>query len=305
MTDSTLPSETTAPVQRLRIALQKSGRMAEESLGLLKNCGLHIGRGKDQLLCRILELPVDVLLVRDDDIPQFVDTGICDLGIVGENVFLEKKNGSDRFAATVLERLGFSKCRLSIAVPDNSAIAKVCDLEGATIATSYPHLLNAFLKRQGVAAKTLEMSGSVEVAPRLKIADAICDIVASGATLAANGLREILTVLESQALLIRPKASLCAEKEAILRRLLVRLRGVLQACDSKYIMLHAGKAQIKTIVTLLPGAETPTVLPLEGNPEKFAVHAVCREAIFWETMERLQEAGATSILVLPIEKMMA
>lgn len=289
---------------RIRIALQKSGRLAEDSLNLLKSCGLHIARGKDQLLCRVKELPIDALLVRDDDIPQFVSSGICDLGIVGENVFAEKKNGTADFAAVILERLGFSQCRLVLAVPDSGSIDRVDDLAQTTIATSYPHLLDAYLAKQGIKATALEMSGSVEVAPRLKIADAICDIVASGATLAANGLRELATVLNSEALLIRPKASLTPEKDAIVQRLLTRMRGALRAEDSKYIMLHADKDRIDAVVRLLPGAESPTIVPLQNNGNKLAVHAVCRETRFWETMEQLKEAGATSILVLPIEKMM-
>jgi ATP phosphoribosyltransferase len=293
------------PQDRIRIALQKSGRMAEDSLNLLKNCGLHIARSRDQLFCRIKELPIDVLLVRDDDIPNFVNNGICDLGIVGENVFAEVKCSTEDFSAVVLESLGFSHCRLSIAVPDNGPVKSVADLANATIATSYPHQLQDFLKKHDITAKPLVMTGSVEVAPRLKIADAICDIVASGATLAANNLSELTVILNSQALLISAPHPLPEGKRAIIDRLLARMRGALQAEDSKYVMLHADKSQLPAIIKLLPGAESPTILPLQGNPEKVAVHAVCRESVFWETMERLQGAGASAILVLPIEKMMA
>lgn len=288
---------------RIRIALQKSGRMAEESLGLLRKCGLHIDKSKDQLFCRIKELPIDLLLIRDDDIPGFVSDGICDLGIVGENVFAEEQGKGLALQTRILERLGFSFCRLSIAVPEASAYAQLTDLEDLTLATSYPRLLGKALETEGVKARILEMSGSVEVAPRLKIADAICDIVASGATLAANGLREMAVVLNSQALLIRGARDFTQTKEAIVRRLLERMRGALQAQDSKYIMLHAEPAHLDEIVQLLPGAEAPTVLPLQGG-SKLAVHAVCREAVFWETMEALKDAGASAILVLPIEKMM-
>lgn len=291
--------------ERIRIALQKSGRMAEDSLNLLKNCGLHVARSRDQLFCRIKELPIDVLLVRDDDIPNFVNSGICDLGIVGENVFAEMKNAIEGFSATVLERLGFSLCRLSIAVPDNGSINTINDLAGTTIATSYPHLLEDFLRQNKIKAKTLIMTGSVEVAPRLKIADAICDIVASGATLTSNNLRELTIVLQSQALLIRPAHKSSDAKEEIIRRLLARMQGTLRAEDSKYVMLHADKDRLPAIIKMLPGAESPTILPLQGYEDKFAVHAVCRESVFWETMERLQAAGASAILVLPIEKMMA
>lgn len=293
------------PTERVRIALQKSGRMADDSLNLLRNCGLHVARSREQLLCRIKELPIDVLLVRDDDIPHFVSSGICDLGIVGENVFAEEKNGAPDFGAAILERLGFSVCRLVIAVPEKDAVQSLADLAGATIATSYPHLLQAFLGDRGLTAKALEMTGSVEVAPRLKIADAICDIVASGATLAANNLRELTTVLFSEALLIRSSRKISDDKEAVIHRLRARMRGTLQAGDSKYIMLHADNDRLENIIELLPGAESPTVMPLQGFKNKVAVHAVCRESVFWETMEQLQDAGASSILVLPIEKMMA
>lgn len=291
--------------ERIRIALQKSGRLADDSLNLLKSCGLHIARSKDQLFCRIKELPIDVLLVRDDDIPNFVNSGVCELGIVGENVFTEMSCGVEDFSATILERLGFSQCRLAVAVPDNGPIKAVTDLAGTTIATSYPHLLQDFLRRSNITAKTLVMMGSVEVAPRLKIADAICDIVASGATLAANNLRELTVVLQSEALLIRAAQPFSTEKEAIVHRLLARMRGALAAEDSKYVMLHADTDKLPAIVKLLPGSESPTILPLRGYTDKFAVHAVCRETVFWETMEQLQAAGASAILVLPIEKMMA
>lgn len=290
---------------RIRIALQKSGRLADDSVELLSKCGLHIARSKDQLFCRIKELPIDVLLVRDDDIPGFVSNGICDLGIVGENVFAEKKAaGNGSFAATVLERLGFSFCRLAIAVPENGAIQSIADLAGATIATSYPHQLQAFLKQQGISAKTLIMTGSVEVAPRLKIADAICDIVASGATLTANNLRELTVILQSQALLIRSTKALDTDKEAVIHRLLSRMRGVAMAEDSKYIMLNAPRSAIDAITRLLPGCDSPTIMNLEKE-NMVAIHAVCKEAVFWDTMERLQAAGGSGILVLPIEKMMA
>lgn len=290
--------------ERIRIALQKKGRMADSSMELLKNCGLHIDRSQDQLFCRIKELPVDLLLIRDDDIPGFVSNGICDLGIVGENVFAEKQAKHEIFNASILERLGFSECRLSIAVPENGTIESVSDLKNKTLATSYPFLLKAFLEENGIEANTLEMSGSVEVAPRLKIADAICDIVASGATLTANNLRELKVVLSSQALLIRTTKTLPEEKEAIIHRLLSRMRGAIMAEDSKYIMLNAPREAINKISQLLPGCEAPTVMDLRDQ-KMVAIHAICKEAVFWETVERLQSAGATSILVMPIEKMTA
>ncbi|HEX4078492.1 MAG TPA: ATP phosphoribosyltransferase [Rhizomicrobium sp.] len=291
-------------MERIRIALQKSGRMADESLNLLRECGLHVDRSKDQLFCRIKDLPIDLLLVRDDDIPGFVSNGICDLGIVGENVFAEMKastNGS--LSATIVERLGFSICRLSIAVPENGAIATIAELGGTTVATSYPHLLREFLQSHGIEAKTLVMTGSVEVAPRLKIADAICDIVASGATLAANNLRELTVVLESQALLIGSAKSFSGEKEETAQRLLQRLRGALMAADSKYIMLHAPRSAVDRIARLLPGCDAPTIMDL-NREGMVALHAVCKEAVFWDTMERIKAAGGSAILVMPIEKML-
>lgn len=294
---------TTQP-ERIRIALQKSGRMAEDSLALLKNCGLHIAHSRDQLFCRIKELPIDVLLVRDDDIPNFVNSGICDLGIVGENVFAEMKCAIEGFSATILERLGFSLCRLSIAVPDSGSINTINALAGTTIATSYPHLLEDFLRQHKIKAKTLVMTGSVEVAPRLKIADAICDIVASGATLTTNNLRELTVILQSQALLIRPAQKSSDAKEEIIRRLLARMQGVLRAEDSKYVMMNAPRSAVDRITKLLPGCDSPTIMDL-NKEGMVAIHAVCRESVFWETMERLQDAGGSAILVLPIEKMMA
>lgn len=289
---------------RVRIALQKSGRLAEDSLNLLKSCGLHVARSRDELLCRIKELPIDVLLVRDDDIPNFVSSGICDLGIVGENVFNEMKEQGQGASAKIVERLGFSVCRLALAVPDRGTIKSVEELAGKTIATSYPNLLQKFLAENNVNAKTLVMTGSVEVAPRLKIADAICDLVVSGATLAANSLCELTTILRSEALLIRQSRKLCEEKEAVVQRLLARMRGVIAAGDSKYIMLHTERDKLQGIINLLPGAEAPSVMPLQGDEDKLAVHAVCRETVFWETMEKLKAAGASAILVMPIEKMM-
>ena len=289
---------------RVRIAVQKSGRMADDSLDLLRECGLHVDRSKDQLFCRVKELPIDLLLVRDDDIPEFVSNGICDLGIVGENVFAEMKAATDgNLSAAIVERLGFSLCRLSIAVPEDAAITAIDQLAGTTIATSYPHLLRQFLQARRIEAKTLVMTGSVEVAPRLKIAHAICDIVASGATLAANNLRELTVVLQSQALLIGSAGSFSGEKEQTAQRLLQRMRGALMAADSKYIMLHAPRGAVERIAKLLPGCESPTIMDL-NREGLVALHAVCKEAVFWDTMERIKEAGGSAILVMPIEKML-
>lgn len=223
---------------------------------------------------------------------------------MGENVFAETNLAQPDYKASILDRLGFSSCRLSLAVPERGGIKSLQDLEGLTIATTYPNLLQDFLKRQGVDARTLVMQGSVEVAPRLKIADAICDIVASGGTLAANNLCEQDVVLQSEALLIGRAGDLSAAQEETIKRLRARMRGALQAEDSKYIMLHAPADQYEKIVAMLPGAESPTILPLQGDSNKVALHAVCREAVFWETLENMKAAGASSILVVPIEKMM-
>lgn len=290
-------------LERVRIGLQKSGRISESSFSLLKNCGLHIDRSKDELFCRVKELPIDLLLVRDDDIPGFVSDGTCDLGIVGENVFAESKFAAKQFSATILERLGFSQCRLSISVPEGGEISALADLKGRTIATSYPHLLQDYLRNQGVDSRSVTMTGSVEVAPRLKIADAICDIVSSGATLAANGLRELTAILKSEALLIRSDRPFGAAKEAIVCRLLQRMRGAIMAEDSKYIMLNAPRSAVEEIARLLPGCDAPTVIDL-NREDMVAIHAVCKETVFWDTMERIKSAGGSAILVLPIEKMM-
>jgi ATP phosphoribosyltransferase len=290
---------------RLRLAIQRSGRLSDASFELLSKCGLHIARSRTELFCRVQELPIDLLLVRDDDIPGFVEEGVCDLGIVGENVLQEQKLAAKRplVTDTVLP-LGYARCKLVLAVPEQMAFRDLADLKGRTIATSYPASLGALLSAAKVEAEIVVMTGSVEVAPRLHIADAICDLVQTGATLEANGLKPVHTLLESQALLIGRKDRLAGVKSATVERLMQRLRGALKAGESKYIMLHAPRSALPAIAKILPGAETPTVLPLEGRPDKVALHAVSRESVFWETMEQLKAAGASAILVLPIEKMM-
>jgi len=290
---------------RLRLAMQRSGRLSDASFELLSKCGLHIARSRTELFCRVQELPLDLLLVRDDDIPGFVEDGVCDLGIVGENVLQEQKLAAKRplVTDTVLP-LGYARCKLVLAVPEQMAFRDLADLTGRKIATSYPASLGALLAAAKVEAEIVVMTGSVEVAPRLHIADAICDLVQTGATLEANGLKPVHTLLESQALLIGRKDRLTGAKATTVERLMQRLRGALTAGESKYIMLHAPRSALPTIAKILPGAETPTVLPLEGQPDKVALHAVSRESVFWETMEQLKAAGASAILVLPIEKMM-
>jgi len=293
-----------SPGPRLKIAVQKSGRLTDSSLDLLSRCGLKYSRGKDQLMCYGENMPLDVLFVRDDDIPDLVQEDVCDLGLVGMNVVQEKLLA---FAARdvaplfqTVQVLDFGRCRLCIAVPDGAH-----SLQGMRIATTYPHILERFLADRGVAAEVVVLSGSVEIAPRLGRADLICDLVSTGSTLAANHLRQAETVLESQAVLIRTPVPIAPEKQEWTRRLLMRIDGVEQVKGSKYIMLHAPRSALPAIAKLLPGSEAPTVIPLEGRGDRVAVHAVCRENVFWETLEELKSVGATSVLVLPVEKMLA
>jgi ATP phosphoribosyltransferase len=294
---------------RLKVAIQKSGRLTDHSLELLVRCGLKYSRGRDQLLCYGENMPLDVLFVRDDDIPDLVQEDVCDLGIVGLNVIEEKRLALRSRSQTPqfeqLQLLDFGRCRLAIAVPDESGYRQLSDLAGKRIATTYPHVLGRFLAAQGIGAEIVTLSGAVEIAPRLGRADYVCDLVSSGATLAANHLREVHTVLQSQAVLIRTPVALADTKLEWLRRLLMRIDGVQQVRESKYIMLHAPRSALQEIKRLLPGSESPTVIPLDGTSDKVAVHAVCRENVFWETLESLKNAGASAVLVLPVEKMLA
>ncbi|HEV2614238.1 MAG TPA: ATP phosphoribosyltransferase [Gammaproteobacteria bacterium] len=287
--------------QRLRIALQKSGRLNTDSLELLAKCGLKIKPSKNSLLCHVEKFPIDFLFVRDDDIPTLVMDGVCDLGIVGENVLSEQLNQNFE----VIKKLGFGKCRLSIAFPENKEYVNPASLEGLRIATSYPNLLKKYLKNNNINSEILVISGSVEIAPGLNMADAICDLVSSGRTLEENKLKEVDCIIQSQAVLIQTQKELSPEKLASLDLLLNRLDSVLRAHESKYIMFHAPKLALESIKTMLPGFETPTVMSLEGVDDKVAVHVMAREDIFWETLEKLKKIGASSILVLPIEKMLA
>ena len=294
---------------RIKVALQKSGRLTDNSLDLLVRCGLKYSRGKDQLMCYGDNMPLDLLFVRDDDIPDLVQEDVCDLGIVGLNVIEEKRlelaaRGIEaRF--DLLQRLEFGQCRLALAVPQEMPFAGAASLASCRIATTYPYLLARYLEGQGIDAQIVTLSGSVEIAPRLGRADAICDLVATGSTLVANHLREVATVLDSQAALVRTPVELSAEKADWVRRLLVRIDGVQQVRESKYIMLHAPRSALPQIKRLLPGSESPTVIPLDGSGDRVAVHAVCRENVFWETLESLKAAGASAVLVLPVEKMLA
>lgn len=287
---------------RLRIAVQKSGRLAERSLDLVRDAGLRVVKGNNDLLYRVENYPIDLLRVRDDDIPTFVADGVCDLGIVGENVLEEGRNGGP--VAEVVMPLGFGRCTLRIAVPPTLAYDGPKSLEGLRIATSYPRVLRRYLEAEGVQADIVTMRGAVEVAPRLKLASTICDLVSTGATLEANGLSAKETVLESQAVLVRSPVAPEPGLQTLLDSIIERMAGVVSSQGAKYVMLNAPRAALDRITALLPGAGAPTVIPLSGRDDAVAVHAVCQEAVFWETLEKLKGAGASAILVLPIEKMM-
>jgi ATP phosphoribosyltransferase len=287
---------------RLRIAVQKSGRLSERSLDLVRDAGLRVVKGTNDLLYRIENAPIDLLRVRDDDIPTFVADGVCDLGIVGENVLEEGRNGGPN--AEVVMPLGFGRCTLKIAVPPTLDYAGPASLQGRRVATSYPRVLKRWLADQGVTAEVVTMRGAVEVAPRLKLAHAICDLVSTGATLEANGLQARETVLDSQAVLIRSPVAPEPELADLLDSIVERMAGVVASQGAKYVMLNAPRANLDRITALLPGAGAPTVMPLSGREDAVAVHAVCQEAVFWETLEKLKAEGASAILVLPIEKMM-
>lgn len=284
--------------QTLRLALQRSGRLSEESLSLIKESGIDIdgGRGSNKLRSESRNFPLEIFFLRDDDIPRYVADGVADIGIVGENTVLEKQK-----SVTIRERLGFARCRLSLAVPKHQAYSSAHDLQGKSIATSYPHLLAQFLKQQGVNADIHEISGSVEIAPGIGLSDAVCDLVGTGSTLWMNGLKEVETVLRSEAVLITPEKGLELEREEILKKLLFRFQSVLRAKQFKYVLLNAPKDSVEKIVNLLPGVKSPTVVPLamEGW---CSIHSVLKEDEFWESIESLKQAGAQGILVVPIEK---
>lgn len=292
--------------QRLRIALQKKGRLADDSYALLKKCGLRFTIRGGGLLARVKNMPIDLLLVRDDDIPSFVANDASDIGIVGENVLVEEQLSSiTELDAKIAMRLGFSRCKLCLASSDKSNIRKPSDLNNTTIATTYPGVLAQYLKEKNITAKSVEMKGAVELAPSIGIAQSICDLVSSGATLEANGLTAFETILESEAVLITSNRALSPEKQAILNKLMSRVDGVIKSSETKYIMMNAPKNKLDAITALLPGADAPTIMPLAGNDDLVAIQAVCTENIFWETLEDLKALGARAILVLPIEKMMS
>ena len=293
-----------ATEDRLRIAVQKSGRLAERSLELMRDAGLRVMKGANDLLYRIENHPIDVLRVRDDDITTFVADGVCDLGIIGLNVLEEHAARHNRPRPEVVMPLGFGRCALKIAVPNDAVWTGPGALSGQRIATSYPRVLQAWLRDRSVEAEVVELHGAVEVAPRLRVAYAICDLVSTGATLEANGLKPVETVLESEAVLVRAPGGVPQRHAHLADILTDRLRGVVASQGTKYIMLNAPRSSLDRITRLLPGAGSPTITPLAGDEDAVAVHAVCQENVFWETLEGLKGAGASAILVLPIEKMM-
>ncbi|KIC93432.1 ATP phosphoribosyltransferase [Flavihumibacter solisilvae] len=282
--------------QKLKIAIQKSGRLYEDSVKLLKDCGIDVKNGINKLKTEAENFPLEIYFLRDDDIPQYVEDAVADIGIVGENVVFEKNK-----KVSIVEQLGFGKCRLSIAVGRKDDYNGVGYLNGRRIATSYPVLVQKFLAENGVQAELHEISGSVEIAPGIGLADAIVDLVSSGSTLFMNGLKEVDTVLRSQAVLIRNQG-LDENKLQILERLLFRIRAVKKAKNNKYVLLNAPNDKLSEIIALLPGMKSPTVLPL-AEPGWSSVHSVLSENQFWDIIEQLKAAGAQGILVVPIEKM--
>lgn len=288
--------KTKRSMTNLKIAIQKSGRLSEESLTLLRECGITFDTGKDQLMNQASNFPLEVLFLRNSDIPQYVRDGIADIAIIGDNTEKEKKTG----ILNVLE-LGFSKCRLSIAVPKNVDFQDVSWLDGKKIATSYPNSLRDFLADNNIEAEIHEISGSVEIAPNIGLADAICDLVSTGSTLFKNGLKEVYTIFHSQAILVA-NTDLADERKVLLDQLIFRIKAVLAAKYNKYILLNAPETSLQEICRLLPGMRSPTIMPLREKGW-VSLHSVVNENEFWEVTGRLKNAGAEGILIIPIEKM--
>ncbi len=281
---------------KLKIAVQKGGRLSEGSIDLLKKCGIGFSNGLGKLRTEAGNFPLEIFFLRDDDIPGYVSDGVADVGIVGENVLAEKAIDLE-----VVEKLGFGKCRLSLAVPKATEYARLADLSGKRIATSYPAILREFFSSRNVEADIHQISGSVEIAPSIGLADAICDLVSSGSTLFSNGLREVETVMRSEAALVRRK-EMPPEVNDIFGRLLFRIRSVLAASQNKYILLNAPIDRADAIAGLLPGMRSPSMIPL-ADPGWVSMHSVIREQDFWEVVDSLKKAGAEGILILPIDQM--
>ena len=283
-------------MKKLKIAIQKSGRLHDDSLKLLKDCGIFIDNGKDQLKASAANFPLEILFLRNSDIPQYVEDGIADIAIIGENILVEKPK-----KVKIIQKLGFSKCRVSLAVPKEVNYSGTKYFQGKKIATSYPNTVNNYLKSKGITADIHEISGSVEIAPNIGLADGICDIVSSGSTLFKNGLKEVETFLKSEAVLIS-SSKLESDISAILDKIVFRIQSVLEAKTSKYILMNVPNEKIEEVSKVLPVLKSPTIMPLE-MPGWSSLHTVIKENTFWEVIDQLKAAGAEGILVIPIEKM--
>ena len=284
-------------MERLKIAIQKSGRLNDDSLKILKECGISVSNGLDQLRATVSNFPMEILYLRNSDIPQYLIDGVVDIAIIGENLLVEKDKGS----IDILERLSFSKCRVSLAVPKTFEYNSINDLDGKKIATSYPNTLNLFLKENGIEAELHQISGPVEIAPSIGLADAICDIVSSGSTLFKNNLKEVEVIAKSEAVLaVSP--SISKTNQETLKKLRFRLQSVLKARNFKYILMNVPNENIEEVITILPGMRSPTVLPLAEKGWS-SIHTVIEKNKFWEVIDELQALGAEGILVAPIEKM--
>jgi len=283
-------------MSELKIAIQKSGRLSDNSHRLLEECGIKFSNGTGVLKTRAVNFPVEILFLRDDDIPQYVEQQVVDIGIIGENMVFEKNKD-----VSIIEKLGFARCRLSLAIPKEENYPGPKYFNNKKVATSYPRLLSEYFTNNGIKAEIEEISGSVEIAPGIGLADAVCDIVSSGSTLLTNGLREVASILDSQAVIIGNR-KLSGEKKIILEKLLFRIRAVKSAGENKYILLNAPESAIPEICKILPGMKSPTILPLVEKGW-CSLHSVVREDEFWERINQLKSAGAEGILVIPIEKM--
>ena len=280
-------------MKTLKIAIQKSGRLNEKSVELLKNCGLNFENYKSSLISPVSNFPLEILFLRDDDIPEYVQDGIADLGIVGENVIEETE-----VKVNYLQRLGFGKCSLKIAVPNNNSITKLEQLNGKSIATTYPVILGKFLKKQGIQSDIRTISGSVEISPGLGLADAICDLVSTGGTLKSNGLVPFSDVMSSEAVLICNESNVESD---LIKELVQRIQSVLRAKETKYVVLNVHRDNLNDVIALLPGVKSPSVVPL-AEDNWVAVHTVIPERDFWDRISQLKQAGAQGIVVMPIEK---
>jgi len=283
-------------MSKLKIAIQKSGRLYEESLQLLKDCGIFVNNGKDQLKVSVDNFPMEIMYLRNSDIPQYLEDGVVDVAILGENLLIEKGKN-----IKTIQKLGFSKCRVSLAVPKEVETDELSYFQGKKIATSYPNTLKNFLEKEGITSDIHVISGSVEIAPNIGLADGICDIVSSGSTLFKNGLRETVTLLKSEAVLAQTP-QLSAEKEAILEKFVFRIKAVLKAKNSKYILMNVPNEKIQKVSEVLPVLKSPTVIPLAEEGWS-SIHSVIDEERFWEVIDELKDNGAQDILIIPIDKM--